>query len=197
MADNLNDVDVTEDNSATGSVTGSSEELKFSQSDIDKITGRTRKEASARFLKDLGYEDNQTLKNDLADLKKIREKDMTVVEKAQAALKDGEDKYSNASKENEFLRAENAALKLGINADTVKDFINLAMGFNGESIDEKMKEALKKYPHFKSTGASEETEEKKNIVTLGGKTGKETKSSVDAMKAKFKAQAGIKGYSKK
>lgn len=58
------------------------EERKFSQSDVNKIMGDVRNDASGTILKSLGYEDLDSLKSDVGSLQEQREAAKSDLDKA-------------------------------------------------------------------------------------------------------------------
>lgn len=92
--DNTTSIDI---NTSTGEgETGNGETATFTQADLDRIAGRTRKESISRFIKDLGMESVDDLKAIIASKQQADEQSKSDLEKANEKLADAENRAQAA-----------------------------------------------------------------------------------------------------
>ncbi|MBS4456117.1 hypothetical protein [Tuanshanicoccus lijuaniae] len=133
------------------------EETKvFTQEDVNRIGTKEHNSGYSKAIRDLGFEDAEAAKNALKAYQDWQESQKSEAEKQSEALKSKEEALSNADNRIKSLEAENAALKQGVNADSVEDVVALAERLvNDETtIDQAIQKVLDKYPHF--SGGQEE-----------------------------------------
>ncbi|MFE5451363.1 hypothetical protein ACFQ6I_20610, partial [Bacillus subtilis] len=95
------------------------QEKLLPQSDVNNLIAKETKRAQEKLLKQLGVEDFKSAKEGLAKFQEWQESQKTEAEKMADSLKDYETKYNTVSSENESLKAQISAMKLGVNADSV------------------------------------------------------------------------------
>lgn len=127
------------------------QEKLLPQSDVNNLIAKETKRAQEKLLKQLGVEDFKSAKEGLAKFKEWQESQKTEAEKMADSLKDYETKYNTVSSENESLKAQISAMKLGVNADSVPDVVALAKNYVSDEVDMNaaMQMVVEKYPHFK------------------------------------------------
>ena len=126
-------------------------EKTFTQEDVSSIAAKEAKKAQEKLLKQLGVSDFKSAKEGLQKLQEIEDSKKTEAEKMAESLKDYETKYNTVSSENESLKAQISAMKLGVNADSVPDVVALAKNYVSDEVDldAAMQMVVEKYPHFK------------------------------------------------
>lgn len=156
--------DNTETQTDTDTDKKSEEEKVYKQQDVNNIVAKESKKATEKLLKELGIEDFDNAKDGLAKFKKWQEDQKTEEQKKDEALENLEKDKQSLSTENSTLKAQLAALKQGVIADSVEDVVALAerLVSDEKTIDEAIKEVIEKYPHF---AAQEEDKEDKPFFT--------------------------------
>lgn len=131
----------------------------FTQEQVNKIAAKERKEGLESFLKELGFEDFDNAKDGMQKYREWQKSQKTEAEKMADSLKDYETKYNTVSSENESLKAQISAMKLGVNADSVPDVVALAKNYVSDEVDfdGAMQMVVEKYPHFKGQQEQSET----------------------------------------
>lgn len=156
----------------------------FTQEDVNSIAAREAKAAKESLLKQLGVEDFKNAKEGIAKFKEWQESQKTEAEKMAESLKDYETKYNTVSSENESLKAQISAMKLGVNADSVPDVVALAKNYVSDEVDMNaaMQMVVEKYPHFKE----QQQEETPQPKFTNGEHKKQPSSELEAWAAAFK-----------
>jgi hypothetical protein len=182
-----------EDNSSTekddnksGSDDSSKESKGFTQDDVNNLVARETKKATEKLLKQLGVTDFKTAKEGLDKFKEIQDSQKTeaqkVAEKAEALGK------TNTELANQVgtLNAQLAALKADVNPDSLQDVIVLANNLISDdvTIDDAIKQVLKKYPNFKR--AAQESGKKAPKFSEGEHKSNDKPSEADQWSAAFK-----------
>jgi hypothetical protein len=102
------------------------DEKKFSQADVDRIMGEVRdggrKVGVNDLLKELGFEKTDDLKALVADAKKLREQQMSDLEKAQTAVKEAQAKIEQAERERTeaIAKAQETLMRAAVLAEASK-----------------------------------------------------------------------------
>ena len=148
-------------------------EKKFSQEDIDRIAGKTRKETIERFAKEFDMtkeEATEALKN----VKTAKEKDMTESQKLKKQLDEQKEAQTAAEKKAEKAERKVSLMAKKIPSDKHDDVILLAEKLVDDTttFDQAVAKILEKYPSF-----SGESEEDLNIGSGGRKKSKGEKVS--------------------
>ncbi|MCY8902954.1 hypothetical protein MOD76_19865 [Bacillus spizizenii] len=131
----------------------------FTQDDVNSIAAREAKAAKENLLKQLGVEDFKNAKEGLAKFKEWQDSQKTEAEKQAERLQEFETQTQTLSSENESLKAQISAMKLGVNADSVPDVVALAKNYVSDEmdLDAAMQKVVEKYPHFKGQQEQSET----------------------------------------
>ncbi|MCY8867395.1 hypothetical protein MOE08_20305 [Bacillus spizizenii] len=131
----------------------------FTQEDVNSIAAREAKAAKENLLKQLGVEDFKNAKEGLAKFKEWQDSQKTEAEKQAERLQEFETQTQTLSSENESLKAQISAMKLGVNADSVPDVVALAKNYVSDEVDldAAMQMVVEKYPHFKGQQEQSET----------------------------------------
>lgn len=95
----------------SGSTGGSQQTATFTQADLDRIAGNTRKEAMAKFAKDHGFESVEALKAAVKAQKEAEDKAKSDLQKAQEAAQAEKTAREAAESELRRLRIETAILE--------------------------------------------------------------------------------------
>src|SRR5690625_1758976 len=151
-----------EQENETGTATEKAEEKLFRQEDVNNIVAREAKKAQEKLLKELGIDDFENAKDGLAKFREWQESQKTEQEKQQEKLQELQTNNETLASENANLKAQLAAVKQGVKADSVEDVIALAERLvNDETtIDDAIKQVIEKYPQF----AQDEEEQKPNFT---------------------------------
>lgn len=151
---------------AEGAKGNETEEQGLSQADIDKLVAQNKSkgksEGQKELLKSLGYDNADDLKAVLQTVKDAEEANKTDIEKKDELLATKDTTISELEETVKTLQATNAALGLGVKADSVSDVIALANLQVDEDTDinQAIEKVIEKYPNFSE--AAEVDEEKKN-----------------------------------
>ena len=143
-----------------------SEERLFRQEDLNNIVAREVKKTQEKLLKELGIDDFENAKEGLQKFREWQESQKTEQEKLQETLQKFQADNETLAGENANLKAQLAAVKQGVKAESVEDVIALAERLvNDETtIDDAIKQVIEKYPHF-AESVSEEEEQKPKFTT--------------------------------
>ena len=165
------------------------------QAEVDKLIAQNKNkgksEGQKELLKSLGYDKVDDLKEVLNTVKEAEEANKSDLEKANEQLESKNTTISELENTVKTLQATNAALGLGVKADSVDDVIALATRQVDEEtdIDQAIKNVIEKYPNFSETAEVEENgEQKKPSIFTGGNPasgGKESDAFNEAF-GKFK-----------
>lgn len=129
------------------------EEKVFKQEDVNNIVARETKKAQEKLLKQLGLEEDfQNAKEGIQKYKEWVESQKTEQEKQQEKLQTLESENGTLAEENNNLKTQLAALKAGVNAESVEDVVILAQKYVSDEvdIDKAIQQVLEKYPQFKA-----------------------------------------------
>src|SRR5690554_1722523 len=157
------------DNQAGGQQTDTAsetaEEKLFRQEDVNNIVAREAKKAQEKLLKQLGIDDFDSAKEGLEKFREWQESQKSEAEKQAEQLQKLQTDFNTVSDENASLKAQIAAMKSGVKAESVEDVVTLAKTLVDDDTDmnEAIKKVIEKYPHF----AEEQEEEKKPSFTTG------------------------------
>src|SRR5690554_2681903 len=151
----------------TGTAPEKAEEKIFRQEDVNNIVAREVKKTQEKLLKELGIDDFENAKEGLAKFREWQESQKTEQEKLQETLQKTQTDNEALANENANLKAQLAALKQGVKADSLEDVIALAERLvNDETtIDDAIKQVIEKYPNFAENVSEEEQEQKPKFTT--------------------------------
>src|SRR5690606_35996739 len=154
----------------TGTAPEKAEERLFRQEDVNNIVAREVKKTQEKLLKELGIDDFENAKEGLQKFREWQESQKTEQEKLQETLQKIQADNETLASENANLKAQLAAVKQGVKAESVEDVIALAERLvNDETtIDDAIKQVIEKYPHFAES--VNEAEEQKPRFTTGQHT---------------------------
>lgn len=155
-----------EQTNETGTAPEKAEERLFRQQDVNNIVAREVKKAQEKLLKELGIDDFENAKEGLQKFREWQESQKTEQEKLQETLQKLQADNETLAGENANLKAQLAAVKQGVKAESVEDVIALAERLvNDETtIDDAIKQVIEKYPHF-AESVNEEEEQKPRFTT--------------------------------
>lgn len=161
------------------------EEKTFKQEDVNNIVAKESKKATEKLLKELGVDDFDNAKDGLAKFKKWQDEQKTEQELVNEKLGTLETNNNDLTSENATLKAQLSATKQGVKADYVEDVVALAerLVTDEVTIDEAIKQVVKKYPHFAET---EEGSTTPRIVVPGNPQGGNGEVDDDPFTAKLK-----------
>src|SRR5690554_2644915 len=156
-----------EQTNETGTAPEKAEEKIFRQEDVNNIVAREVKKTQEKLLKELGIDDFENAKEGLQKFREWQESHKTEQEKLQETLQKYQTDNETLASENANLKAQLAAVKQGVKADSVEDVIALAERLvNDETtIDNAIKQVIEKYPHFAENVSEEEQEQKPKFTT--------------------------------
>lgn len=167
----------------------------FTQEDVNGIAAKEAKKAQEKLLKQLGVKDIKSVKDGLEKLKEITDAQKTDADKALEKLTTLETDNQTLSATVGTLTAQLAALKAGVNSDSLEDVIVLANNLVNDdtTIDDAIVQVLKKYPHFKAAGETKQEDKKpKPKFTDGEHKNKQKQSDNDAWVQAFNFGGTIK-----
>src|SRR5690554_5511003 len=173
-----------EQTNETGTAPEKAEEKIFHQEDVNNIVAREVKKTQEKLLKELGIDDFENAKEGLQKFREWQESQKTEQEKQQEKLQELQTNNETLANENANLKAQLAAVKQGVKAESVEDVIALAERLvNDETtIDDAIKQVIEKYPQF----AQSEEEQKPNFTTGQHQTnGNNTNDPFAAKLAKY------------
>src|SRR5690554_6689484 len=110
----------------TGTATEKAEEKLFRQEDVNNIVAKEAKKAQEKLLKQLGINDFDSAKEGLKKFREWQESQKSEAEKQAERLQKLESDYNSVSEENASLKAQIAAMKSGVKAESVEDVVVLA-----------------------------------------------------------------------
>jgi len=156
-----------EQTNETGTAPEKAEEKLFRQEDVNNIVAREVKKTQEKLLKELGIDDFENAKEGLQKFREWQESQKTEQEKLQETLQKFQADNETLASENANLKAQLAAVKQGVKAESVEDVIALAERLvNDETtIDDAIKQVIEKYPHFAESVSEEEQEQKPKFTT--------------------------------
>ena len=156
-----------EQTNETGTAPEKAEEKLFRQEDVNNIVAREVKKTQEKLLKELGIDDFENAKEGLQKFREWQESQKTEQEKLQETLQKLQTDNEALANENANLKAQLAALKQGVKADSLEDVVALAERLvNDETtIDDAIKQVIEKYPHFAENAREEEQEQKPKFTT--------------------------------
>ena len=163
----------------------------YTQEQINAMMANEKRTARQALLKDLGIElkDEKAYKQTVADLKKTLDAGKTQAQLDAEAKKAAETARDEANAKASRLEMQVAALKAGVNPDSVEDVITLALGKVNENttIEQVLTSLKEKYPAFfgedkggSGTGGSTNPKRKQSAGAegLGQRLAKAHKTSV-------------------
>lgn len=119
----------------------------FTQDELNTLLANEKKSAKAKVLKELGVDDAETIKALLKKQKEDEDNNKTASEKLESQNKILEDANNELSE----YKARDKAIELDVDPSKAKEFIKLAKNVGeGETIEDKIKDTLTKYPFYKS-----------------------------------------------
>lgn len=137
-----------------GNDTGKEEkpENTFSQEDVNRIAAKESKSATEKILKDLGVDDFENAKDGLQKFKEWQEAQKTEAEKEREQYEATQAALEAKNAEYQTVVYENAALKAGVNVNSIDDVVALAEKRVTDDVDinAAMKAVVEQYPQFSS-----------------------------------------------
>lgn len=144
----------------TGEPEPTPEEKTFTQEDVNKIATKEARKAQEKLFKELGIEDFENAKEGFQKFQEWQESQKTEAEKQSEALKTLEKDKETLSSEVNTLRAQNAALKAGVKAESADDVVAIAerLVTDDVTIDDAINQVIEKYPQFAQEQPGEKEE---------------------------------------
>lgn len=174
------------DDKAQGQNDEKQEGKTFTQEDVSNIASKESKSAVEKVLKDLGFDGFDNAKDGVEKFKEYQESQKTEAEKQEGKVKTLSDQLNLSQSENENLKAQMGAYKVGVDPEAVDDVVALAKAqVNDDTdIDAAIAKVVEKYPHFKSEAADEkdDTSPKKKTVVGGNPQGGSDKKEEESWK---------------
>lgn len=112
----------------------SGESKTFTQEDLNRIVAREKDKATRSILKNLGFEDTNTAKSKLEELRKLEEDSASLLEKTTKSKDKAELKLGEYEKKVEQLEQEVALMKAGVLPDKVKEVAALLTVYHNEDV---------------------------------------------------------------
>jgi hypothetical protein len=152
------------------------EDKTFTQEDVNNIAAREAKKAQEKLFKELGIEDFESAKEGMSKFQEWQESQKTEAEKQADKLNKLEKSHADTQAENANLKAQLSAVKAGVNPESVEDVVALAERQVTEevSIDEAIKQVIKKYPHFAAAAEEKKDDEGNPYFSTGKHVSKST-----------------------
>lgn len=155
------------------------EEKAFTQSDLNKVATKEKKQGRKAMLKELGFKNENEALKELKAFKEWKESQMTDEEKEQSKKAEIENKQNELL--NRALKAEQklAALSVGVRSDSVDDAIAIASlkVTEEKDINEVLQEMKKESRYSSFFVKSEEDEKEKQKKSGTGSSAKHSKGS--------------------
>lgn len=122
----------------------------FTQEDLNRIATKESKQAQAKALKALGFDDMASAKKAIENYNNLLESQKTAEEKQKEQFDNLQAANAAQLKQIDDLNAQNAALTNGVKPESVNDAILLARGMVNEDTDinTAMQAVVAKYPQF-------------------------------------------------
>ena len=118
----------------------------FTQEEVNGLVSKESKKAIEKALKDLGVEDFKTAKEGLSKFKEMQDSQKTEAQKLQEQL---EAVNGTVKEKDSLLEQTNTKLSLltaGIPADKLEKYSKLIAITDGETLEDKIKQALEDFP---------------------------------------------------
>src|SRR5690606_17880945 len=138
---------------------------------------REVKKAQEKLLRELGIEDFKTAKEGPQKFHEWQESQKTEAQKQAERLQKLESDHQAVVSENEALKAQLAALKMGVRPDSAQDDVILVRAIVNDEVDieQAIKQVLDKYPHFKTQHEQQEEKQENKPYFSKGQHNKEAK----------------------
>jgi len=158
---------------------------KYTDKQLNDLIAKNAGKAISKAETDILLAAGVTTKEELAELKKLRESQMSESEKSQARIKELEAADATTKKEIDAAKAETAALKAGVSPDKSEKVMKLALSgvYEGDTIEEKVKSVLTEFPDFIKTGTDGKA--------FGNGTESKTKNAEDDLREKIFKNVGL------
>jgi len=152
----------------------------------------TDKQLNDLIAKNSGKELKKTLEayglkspEEIAELVKLKQSQMSDAEKTAARIAELEASYKSAQEKADAAEAKVDAIAKGVPADKAAKVVKLAMSgdYEGDSIADKIGKVLAEFPEFIA---------KQGGADFGGKTDGQTPNADDELRKKMRAVAGLK-----
>lgn len=124
----------------------------FTQEDVNRIAAKESKSATEKILKDLGVDDFENAKDGLEKFKEWQEAQKTEAEKEREQYEATQKELETKNAEYQKVVYENAALKAGVDVNSIDDVVALAEKRVTDEVDinAAMKAVVEQYPQFSS-----------------------------------------------
>lgn len=145
----------------------SQQDKTFTQEDVNNLIAKEKKKSTEKLLKELGIEDFENAKEGLQKFKEWQESQKTEQEKQAELLQTLEKEKNTLAEENNNLKTQLAALKVGVKAESVEDVVVLAQKYVSDEvdIDKAIQQVLEKYPNFKAQQEQQQEVPKPHFTT--------------------------------
>lgn len=166
--------------------TKTSEDKTFTQEDVNRIAAKESKSATEKILKDLGVDDFDNAKDGLQKFQAWQESQKTESEKEREQYEATQKALDEKNAAYQSVVYENAALKAGVNTDSIDDVIALAEKRVTDDVDinAAMKAVVELYPQFSNVEVKEEVKPKPHFLSGNHNTASE-QGATDPFAAKL------------
>ncbi len=159
-------------------------EKTLSQEEVNGLLAREKNKAIEGLLKELGAEDAKSVKASLKQLKELQDSQKSETEKLAESLEAEKASKAEAEKRATALEARLSAITQGVDPKKVDKFVKIAMTYDGETVEDKITEALADFEEFK-TG-------KQQVPAVGSKTKNDPPSTEESIYKEF--YEGLSGF---
>ena len=160
------------------------EPLKYSDKQVNDLIAKEKGKALTKAESDILSAAGVKSKDELAELVKLRQAQMTESEKSAARIKELEDREKEYATRSEKAEAKAEVLSAGVSADKAERVVKLALSgdYEGENVSDKIKAVLAEFPEFVGSTAA----------AFGGETKGKTVDATQEMLELARKQAGLK-----
>jgi hypothetical protein len=120
----------------------------YTNKQLNDLVAKNSAKEAAKILKDAGLESTGDLKKDVEAFKAWKQSTMTETDRLKAQLAEREGADTEAKKAADAIRAENIALKKGVPGDKVDRVVKLSVGYEGDTVEERVAAVLAEFPEF-------------------------------------------------
>lgn len=122
------------------------------QSQTDVNIDQVKSQAQIEMLKNLGFDDVDSLKDALTKFKEYEDKNKTESQKLAEKVQSLQKQLTTTQSEKEILNAKVIALSKNVKSDAIDDVIALAKAQGQDDIGKAIDSVIEKYPHFTNGG---------------------------------------------
>ena len=160
------------------------EPLKYNDRQVNDMIAKEKGKALSKAESEILAAAGVKSKDELAELVKLRQAQMTESEKSAARIKELEEAQKENSTRAERAEAKAEVLSSGVSADKADRVVKLALSgdYEGDSVSDKIKAVLAEFPEFVGSTAA----------AFGGETKGKTVDATQELLEKARIAAGLK-----